>query len=169
MAVAPEPPVEVTAEDDARPAARTWLRLSLLAVFPGLNPLWWVAVGPALVARARARRRPFSAEGGIRLARRALLAGQAVSAAVAVALSVRLVVASGAPAALWAAGPVGAPAVLHALLVATATAALVTLTAAVIPPGLRTGDRRVAYALVALTALTWAPPLTAVTLLTSLP
>ncbi|MGF1661895.1 MAG: hypothetical protein ACFCVG_05410, partial [Kineosporiaceae bacterium] len=58
--------VEPGAEDDAVPAARTWLRLSLLAAFPGFNPLWWVAAGPAVAARARARRRPFSAERALR-------------------------------------------------------------------------------------------------------
>jgi hypothetical protein len=77
----------VAGEDDARPVASTWWRLSLLAAFPGLNPLWWVAAGPALAARARARRRPFSAEGGVRSARRLLLTGQALTAAAAVTLA----------------------------------------------------------------------------------
>jgi hypothetical protein len=161
-------PVEVAAEDDARPAASTWWRLSLLAAFPGLNPLWWVAAGPALAARARARRRPFGAEGGVRSARRLLLAGQALAAAAAVTLSTWLVLATGAPAALSAAGPAGAAVVVHSLLTAAGAATLVGVTAVLIPPDLRAGDRRAARTVVLLTALTWAAPLATPALLTPL-
>jgi hypothetical protein len=161
------PPLAV--EDDVVTAARTWLRLSWLAALPGLNPLWWLGAAHSAVAVGRARSRPFSAEGGVRVGRRLLLAGQAVPAAVAVAAAVVLVMTTGALAALIDAGPLAAGiALVHAGLMAAGVGALVGVLLVAVPPTLRRRDAVAARMLVVLIGVTWAAPVAAAALVSAL-